>query len=205
MEPALKNTGRSKEGAILEATFECIYEKGIAAVSMRSIAAKIGSNQSLIHYYFRNKENLIVELMRSLFDTMLTEIKKFLKNPVPPEERLDMIAESGKSFFKTSRKTFVVFIDCWSLAARNQSMRKILSKLYADNRKVFEEALENEKKQGAIKTFDTEFVALSIISYISGLALHKYMTNQPLDIDAHLDMWAESLKQIVLKKKSLKA
>lgn len=199
MKPKSKQKNGSKEEAILDATFECIYEKGIADVSMRSIAEKIGSNQSLIHYYFRNKENLIIELMRRLFDIMLTEIKRFLEKPVPPEERVDIIAEAAKNFFRTSRRTFVVFIDCWSLAVRNQPMRKIFSKLYADNRKVFGQALENGKEEGAFDVFNTEFVALSIISYISGLALHKYMSNQPIDIDAHLDMWAESLKQIVLK------
>ena len=69
-----KNNVKRKE--IINATFKCIYEKGAEEVSMRSIAREANINQSTLHYYFKNKENLLTEFVRALFDRFIYDIER---------------------------------------------------------------------------------------------------------------------------------
>ena len=55
----------SAQGKIIEATIECIEREGIQAVTIRKIAKLAGVNSAAINYYFRSKEKLVEEVMRS--------------------------------------------------------------------------------------------------------------------------------------------
>ena len=55
----------SAQGKIIEATIECIEREGLQAVTIRKIAKLAGVNSAAINYYFRSKEKLVEEVMRS--------------------------------------------------------------------------------------------------------------------------------------------
>src|SRR5258708_25095043 len=46
------------EERILDAAHEVFVRRGTAGARMQEIAAEAGVNQALLHYYFRNKEQL---------------------------------------------------------------------------------------------------------------------------------------------------
>ena len=50
------------EEQILRAAEELFMEKGFDAVSTTDIARKVGCNQALVHYYFRTKDNLFLQV-----------------------------------------------------------------------------------------------------------------------------------------------
>jgi AcrR family transcriptional regulator len=57
-----RNTKRAKDGdteqRILDAAHAVFVRRGTAGARMQEIAAEAGVNQALLHYYFRNKEQL---------------------------------------------------------------------------------------------------------------------------------------------------
>jgi AcrR family transcriptional regulator len=198
-----KRRDNDKAKAILDAAFECVYEDGIANLSMRSIAGKLGIHKSLIHYYFKDKESLIVELLRTVFGEVSTEWSKLATSPLPAEEKIKSIPDFIKGSIKKRRKVFVVFIECWSLGIRNQSMRKVFSQLYANNRQVIKQIIEDGKKERVLNDVDPEYVASSFMSFSMGLALQKFMTNEPVDMDAYMEAWGKRFSQLLIKKKFL--
>ena len=80
-----------KKDNILNATYKCIYELGVSGISMRSIAKEAGVNQPMLHYYFKNRENLLTESLRALFDRFTADITKGYKASDPPEKKLDAL------------------------------------------------------------------------------------------------------------------
>lgn len=63
---------------IIAAAIDCIEERGLQALTIRSIAAKAGVNSAAINYYFGTKEELVEEALNRTLD----EFKKM------PEEIL---------------------------------------------------------------------------------------------------------------------
>ena len=51
-----------KRRRLLDATEEIMLEDGYAAVSSRSVAARVGINAPLVHYYFPTLDDLFMAL-----------------------------------------------------------------------------------------------------------------------------------------------
>ncbi len=60
---------------ILDATLEIVAERGLDAISMRSVAQRLGLTPMALYGYFRSKE----ELLDAVLGRLLTEV------PLPPE------------------------------------------------------------------------------------------------------------------------
>src|ERR1700748_884691 len=58
MKQLKKKTNGDTEQRILDAAHEVFVRRGTAGARMQEIAAEAGVNQALLHYYFRNKEQL---------------------------------------------------------------------------------------------------------------------------------------------------
>jgi AcrR family transcriptional regulator len=63
---------------ILDAAERLFAERGIEAVSVRSILAAAGVNPALAHYHFGNREGLVAELLRTRIAPVAQEIGRAL-------------------------------------------------------------------------------------------------------------------------------
>jgi AcrR family transcriptional regulator len=65
---------------IILATIDCIEKHGIQNVTIRSIAKQAGVNSAAINYYFRTKENLMNEVMKSTGQHSIKDLEDLLKS-----------------------------------------------------------------------------------------------------------------------------
>gem|GEM_PF-1558840 len=66
----------STRDRILEAAYRTLVELGYTQVSMRRIAEEAGVNQSLLHYYYGSKENLMLEVLQYVNDQLIARQRK---------------------------------------------------------------------------------------------------------------------------------
>lgn len=69
--------------AILDATIEIMREEGYAAVSSRRIAARAGLKSKLVHYYFRNMDELFLAVYKRIEDEHFAQLAKTLASRTP--------------------------------------------------------------------------------------------------------------------------
>lgn len=69
--------------AILDATIEIMREEGYAAVSSRRISARAGLKSKLVHYYFRNMDELFLAVYKRIEDAHFAELTKVLASRKP--------------------------------------------------------------------------------------------------------------------------
>ncbi len=60
---------------ILRAAYRCLSFDDTRAVTMRQIASQAGVSKSLVHYYFKRKEDLLLELVDRIFSAMIKRIE----------------------------------------------------------------------------------------------------------------------------------
>jgi len=72
---------QAKEGQIIQAAFDCIVERDVAATSTHAIAARGSMSQGSIHYYFKNKDDLLLYLLEILFQNFIENIETIVKSP----------------------------------------------------------------------------------------------------------------------------
>lgn len=76
---------------IIAAAEELFLSEGLKNVSMRSIAQKIGYSATTIYIYFKNKEELIKELIKSNYDEFVQEIRSKFQPSDNPFENLNKV------------------------------------------------------------------------------------------------------------------
>lgn len=68
---------------ILDATEEIMLQDGYAAVSSRSVAAKVGIHPPHVHYYFPTLDDLFVEVLRRRAERIVERMAEALESPEP--------------------------------------------------------------------------------------------------------------------------
>jgi len=76
----MPNEDASAQGKIIEAPIECIEREGIQAVTIRKIAKLAGVNSAAINYYFRSKEKLVEEVMRSTVENVFEDWREIIND-----------------------------------------------------------------------------------------------------------------------------
>jgi AcrR family transcriptional regulator len=76
MRPSAEPAMASTRDQILTATYRILISIGYNQISMRKIADEAGVNQSLLHYYFGSKENLMLEVLGYVNEQLLVRQRK---------------------------------------------------------------------------------------------------------------------------------
>ena len=92
-DPAEANDTRTR---ILEAAERLFAERGIEAVSVRSILVEAGVNVALAHYHFGSREGLITELLRMRVGPLMQELLRRL-DEARPRARYDVTTARPES------------------------------------------------------------------------------------------------------------
>lgn len=79
---------QTTEKSILEAAERLFLEKGFALTSTTLIAREVGCNQSLLHYYYRSKENLFELIFQKVLNTFIAGFTDIGDKNLTFEERL---------------------------------------------------------------------------------------------------------------------
>ncbi len=187
-----------KKSEIINATFKCIYERGIIGISIRAIAKEANVNQATLHYYFGSKENLLIEVMQVLFNRFIYDIKKHYKASDPPAKKLEAFFTSGKTFIEKQKEMFVVFIDFWTYSIRKPEMQEMFSNLYGKMYDLCEIILAEGIEQGVFNSLRKDTMAHFIIAYVEGLGLQWHMRNKNFSLDTHFEILSKSLMEVIL-------
>src|SRR5947209_3266417 len=101
--------------------------KGYDATSMKDIAAEAGIAQGLIHYYFGSKEDLLVAVVRSMNEVMLTEIRGAMEQ-VQGNPLMQLLTSVNliRDQYASNPDSCRLFFDLIALSFSNDKLRKEL-------------------------------------------------------------------------------
>jgi AcrR family transcriptional regulator len=191
-----------KKIKILDATFKSIYERGMSGLTMRSIAKGAKINQALLHYYFKDKENLLSEFIGVLFNRFIYDIQKRYSVSDPPQKKLEAFFEAGKYFVEKQKELFVVLIDVWAFSMRDP----LLQKEFADMNKrltgVLKGILEEGENKEAFNRVREDTLSIFFVAFVIGIGCLWHMDNRSFDLGEHFDIITRNLRQLVLKEES---
>lgn len=154
------------EEQILKAAEKLFMERGYALTSTTDIAKAAGCNQALVHYYFRNKENLFMRI----FDEKIKLFIKIIFAPFPPNtDFYEMIRERIDSHFNVLLENpnlpFLVINELTtSNKDRIQLIKRNLNALPGDAFAAFQQVLNKEYEAGRIRKMIARDLILNILS-----------------------------------------
>lgn len=76
---------------LLEVATEVFYEKGFYGARMQEIADRAGLNKAMLHYYFRNKEQLFDAVFEKALEVLMPALVRFFSQDVDLEEKISRL------------------------------------------------------------------------------------------------------------------
>lgn len=99
---------KSTEEKIKEATISLLAERGYRDLTMRDIAKKAGAAVGQLTYYYKKKENLLLEVVDELLESFTDELKEKVKKS---DDKLNAIFEFHENLYKDDKEMVKIFLN----------------------------------------------------------------------------------------------
>lgn len=137
-------TPRQEE--ILDRTFELVRESGLANLTMKKVADRMGFTEPALYRHFPNKQALVLGLLGRLESLLLPEIEAAAaREDLPPVERLERIVLHHLGLIlKTDGLPFLILAEASALGDEVVigKMQQVMGRMRAAMDRVFDEMPE---------------------------------------------------------------
>ena len=166
MTPKVSDPVRASEteAAILEAARDLLAEGGLEALSMRSVAARVGLSATAIYNYFENKGDLVRQVVHQGFERFSEYLQDAVKD-LPKGSRERMRAH-GKAYLRFALENQEYFRVIFSAHGEAGEMDEVPG---GGGYPLFREAVADAMESGAIRTADPDLVVLYLWTLVHGL------------------------------------
>ena len=150
--------------------------KGLAATKITDIASAAGMSQGLLYHYYRSKEDIFVELIRSAFERMNTASLELEKLPLPPQEKIRLAIETllqGLNDNEDTGRYYLLIAVATASEAIPEAAKTIIQKENLVPYEVITRIISEGQKDGSIKDYEAKDLALVFWTSMKGLAIHK--------------------------------
>jgi len=156
---------------IIDGLKAAMAEKGYEKASIQSIAKAAGLSPGLIHYHFKTKQEILVELTNQLSQTSKDRFANKVESASSPIERLYAYIESALELGEGSDPEAVT---AWVLisaeAVRQEEVRTLYQQVVRENLDLLTSILTDVKKANALDLDNKEVTELAslILATIEG-------------------------------------
>lgn len=151
MDKPMKTNEQNTEQIILDAAAGEFFEKGYEGAKMLSIAKRAGVAHSMLHYYYRSKENLFQAVVLRKAYEIVPLFREVFEQDLPFEETLNRIREVRDRYILSQLPQMPYFLLSEILLKReNRAMLISLFERIESVRRV-KEMLDAEIRTGRIR------------------------------------------------------
>lgn len=185
-----KNTNKSTQERIIEATLEVIEEKTISGIRMRNIAEKADVYQSNLHYYYKSKKELLLDVQRNVANRFIEfRDKEKAKSENTLESQLDIFIKQKLIFIKEHQKYDYAEIDFWIQSRLDEDYRTEFKRSFYGWRKALQELLEEYAPHMCKKR--VVMLASVIISLLEGATIQCLIDKEAFSVDEYFNYCKE--------------
>ena len=153
---------------ILQAAEELFLSNGFSGTSTTDIAKRVGCNQALVHYYFRTKENLFLQVFMAKLDMIL----KTLQQPLLKQDAdfFDKLRTAISAYFDfLANDTRLPFFVINEMLGNKDRLALVYEHFMRNTMRnnVFEmidNVVQAEVRKGTIRNIDTVNFILDVVS-----------------------------------------
>jgi AcrR family transcriptional regulator len=186
-----------KIDAILSSTIKLLAERGYTDTSIADIANRAKVYKSLLHYYFKDKEDLVSKALASRSNTMIQPAKEALSAMKSANELVDGAIFFFRQDMEQNPDFFGLIFETWCTGRRSKRIKEEFNAGINQRVADIKEVLEGAAKHQLISIHDSdelEGLARIILALYHGIAFQAI--HNP-EISSNQKMWIK-LKKMLL-------
>ena len=161
----MNNSELSTEQIILEAAEAEFLEKGYGNAKMMAIAKRANVAHSMLHYYFRSKENLFQTIFLQKAQTVLPMFEGALEKRLPFFEAVRILIEAQFNFLaKNPKLPLFLLTEILTNKKNKKLLFDVLSRKTIPVLNKLKRMLDEEIKKGAVRPIEFYNFIMNIIA-----------------------------------------
>ncbi len=170
---------------LIEATIDTIAKRGFRKTTLSHVAKQAKLSQGIVNFYFKTKDGLLFETLKSLTEEYETTWKRAVAAAGPnPVSELNAIIETDLGPHVCNQRKVSVWVAFWSEARSEPRFRKFCSLLTEDYFLQIREIVIRIADRSGRHDVDVDAVARGLNSMINGLWLELMIDPRNFDREA---------------------
>ena len=171
---AYKKSEATRENIITTAR-KLFAEKGYEHTDMKEIAGELGMTHAALYYYFKNKEDIYLELYSKSLDLMEESFREAMTSPVPDiPSRISLLIFSYFNFYNDHPDYYRVFTYGNRSGDKEVEIPENLKEKSVNILHMLEEPVQDGIREGVIRPCNSYKTVIALWTMSDGvLMLHK--------------------------------
>lgn len=190
------NIADRKKGIILDVTKKLIVQYGYAKTTLDDIAGALGIKKSSLYYYYKNKEDIIYEVMMREKSLYLKCIKEALEIEGSTLYKVLSYERAKENYLKESISPFDLTVS--QFIEIKKSIKDIFKNIECDEKQLLAEVISNGIKKNELKKCSKDRVAETIINISEAIRLKEFHNSETQRMkESDFDKVREQIEEII--------
>jgi TetR/AcrR family transcriptional repressor of bet genes len=201
-----------RRSAIINSTLECICSEGIEKISLEMVAIGANCSKGVVSYYFKNKDNLILESFRAFLSYYKMKIANQIRENMTPNEMLGVVQENAlPEYYNLSeepeekinvseiygiesinippKKKAKLFINFFSRAMLDMNLQSLIQEVYKQDFNGISSIIRYGCKEGSFRETNIPESTYAIMSSYIGICMLRVLGFKPDEIKDDRDVF----------------
>ena len=181
--PAVSGIADQRREQMLQAALEVISERGCAETRIADIAERIGLSPARVSYYFKTKENLLTEAIRSYEDRWYADGRRRMDKLATAAERIEEFVAMNllPDPEPEPEGTWRLWLDFWAQAARNPDVANVRQEFDLRWRELIISVVVAGQEAGEFAEIDPHPFSICVNALVDGLAIQIALEDPVVD------------------------
>lgn len=175
---------------MLAAALEVIAERGFAETRISDVAERAGVSPALVIYYFKTKDDLLAEAMRSSEDAWYAAIGRRTAQLPTGSARLEEVV--AMTFLSDGsgmpEESWAIWLDLWAQALRDSVVRAVREQFDEHFRQTIRDIVRFGIEQGEFAVVDQDDFAVAFSALLDGFAIQIALDDPVVDARRAFDL-----------------
>lgn len=180
---------------ILDAALRLFAQQGVHSTSMDDLVAESGLSKGSLYWHFDSKDDIILAVLKRLFDRELFHLEALIEADEPAHDRLRALALLTADEIGSQQELLPVIFEFYSLAARRPEARRTIRAYLARYRLLISQLIAAGQSRGDLRPGDTQETATTILAAFEGLMMLWALDPDAIDLEQGLSGAMEVILQ----------
>ncbi|NMM62556.1 TetR family transcriptional regulator [Clostridium sp. P21] len=201
-----------RRSQIINSTLECICMVGIEKMSLGMVAKEADCSKGVVSYYFKSKDNLILEAFRAFLSYYNTKINSEVRKDMTPFEILQIVQKNAlPEYYNLNKeaelklnvseingvelmhippaKKAKLFVSFFSRVMIDTNLQKVLQEVYKGDFNGISSIIHYGNKAGDFKETDINKSAYAVMALYIGISMLRVVGFKPEEVNDDIDVF----------------
>ncbi|NQX64774.1 TetR family transcriptional regulator [Paenibacillus alba] len=205
-----------RRAAVINATLMCISRHGIDGMTLDKVAEYADCSKGVVTYYFKNKDNLMIESFKAFFAYYGLKINADIQPTMSAADMLEVtlahllppLSDETQGAINVSElegtaKMVIpledqakLFLHFFSRAALDRNLQEVVSASYSVDMQGLMKIFDYGKATGQMKVEDSQSAAYGLLAMVVGLSFFRVANVQPLNSEDNRSICEDYVKKL---------